>query len=743
MEQKKVNRQNPKPKGQGGRGRGQNRPRRQRNPGRSQQQQQTPSQVDKKSKVITPIVNNRHNRAQGTRSNIMIPAVLNTNAALASACGVLGQAYAKGFTQNNTTLPMYWAYLAFVNDLVAVMNQKISNVTGRLEYINEILSAYQPKSVPFKGVGEIAYYWDNATSVSPTNVVTVRGFGTYYWESQPSGVGPWNHIQLAPPSPTSDDETTSALARVYNLLSTSSMIGQRYIKGTDLGSIFAKDVSGFAQVLNYYGSGNSVATGPAQSSENEVLFKSIILAVMCNFVTNGTRVSRFLKFGSGDSTCAFGLGALPNFKMDWYRTCFAPIYKFIDLQEVVATLVYWYQALTAQQAKLTPTGPSDLTLSSAVQKFYTARQFGIAVRQTIMSIFNDTQSCAQFMRPSDTPNGFEALRSGSNCYGKQLSQTLRAPDILVENIAQLMFSSYEIKDRFHNSKNAQVIIPVWGVYTTALDINPTIDVWDGTAWVPSPMFAPAIATDPNYVDCTNPGGDVIDVNNSDLVQAIFDDWNDSTANMKTYSIASGYLGASAGNGNLLYYTRLYDFVSVDQVTPLNKFISKQAFAQRVFNNDRQVQKTVTRKDSKGKIISSDVETILLPPGSGIATARPVSYTSLAQITDTFKSAVNYLILPSLPLEPNVPPTQNQARVATLEAKIMPVDLDVTGQGNVRQFQIANAAAQFAPGIAASSTDSFSNVINAMNENNRGGFFGDLLGNVLTVGAKALGNAIPV
>jgi len=470
------------------------------------------------------------------------------------------------------------------------------------------------------------------------------------------------------------------------------------------------------------------------------------MATFSAFVTNGTRVSRFLKYGSGDSTSAFNFGALPNFKMEWYKTAYAPIYKFIDLQEVVLTLVYWYQNLTAQQAKQYPDGPSDLELDSATQKFYTARQFGIAVRQVIMSIFNDTQSGSQFLRPSIQANGFEALRAGTNCFGKQLNQTLIAPTVLNENIANLLLSTYDFPDeKYHNKKNAQIIVPVWGVFTTSLDINPSIQVWDGAAWVLSPMFIAPVVTDPNYVDCTA-GGVVIDVNESDLVSRIIEDWNDSVSAMIAHSVPAAPMGGSSGNGNLLYYTRLYQYITVDESSDAFITSKKRGLYKKMFNNDRVVNKPVTRKNSK-KTPQIEIESpqqVLLAPGDGVSTARPVSYTSIAQISDTFKQTLNYLILPFIPLEDDTPPTQNQWRTSSLEAKIMVVEQDEnSSQAGTRAAQIANNAAKMAPGIAASGTDTMANVIEALNAQNKGGFFGSLLGGVLRAGATALGEAIPI
>jgi len=696
-----------------------------------------------KGVVFTTVMNNRDLKAQGSRDNIMIPATANALAVQAAYVGLasmaLGRAYAKG-----NTLPIYWAYLGGTRDLIDIMSNKLPGVFGRLQYLNEILGAFSPKSVPFRGVGEIAYYWSDVSGITLSNVITVRGFNTYMWENTGPNAGVWSATQAAPGSPADDSETAAALARLFNLLSDDKNVGQRYGKGSDLGKIYSKDVSAFASCLEYYGAGNSTTNGPAMSVENEVPFLSIILANIVSFVNDGTRVSRYLRFGSGDSTFSFGLGALASFNQDWYRTAYAPVFKFIDLAEVVETLKFWYQGLLTQAATTWKAdGPSEQATPACSSFPFTARQFTLMVRQCVLSLFNDTQSLAQFLKPSVTPNGFEALRVGSNCYGKNISENMLIPSIVRENIANLFLSYIEVRNKYYNPKNIQMVIPVWGWFTSYIEMNPQVETWDSLlgTWVQVPMFFSPDTDDPRVVDCLNAGGDVIDVNNSNLIGDFIKTWNFGVDTLRGFSLAVSYMGGSSGSSKLLTLTRIYEYKSVDMTpTRYNQFLLK-----RLYNNDlvKKTTKKVERTNSKTKTVDVVEEMVTIPNGSGVSNEFVISYTSLGVIDNTVKQALPYIILPFIPAVTDEPPTQNQWRTAGIECKVLPVDTETSSASNSRFHQILTAATSYAPGLAASGVDEFSSVIEVMNGKGLGGFFGDLVGNVLTVGAKALGNIIPI
>jgi hypothetical protein len=504
--------------------------------------------------------------------------------------------------------------------------------------------------------------------------------------------------------------------------------------------MFEKDISGFAEVIAYFGNGNSATTGPANSVEAEVPFMSIINAVYSPFMDAGLRASRFLKFSSGDSTSATTFGALHGFQTQYYKTAFAPIYKFLDFQEVVAVLVYWMQSLLKIAATTWTTGPSEENIELVRPFNFTARQFAVMVRQSILALFNDTQGACQFLRPSGTTNNFEAFRVGSNAYGKNISQPIYVPSILKENLANLMMGINDVPSKFHNPKNVQIYMPVWGTFVSSDDLNPIATFWDPIllAWVQAPMFLPPqTTTDPNIIDGTTPAGVVVDLNASAIVTELITEWNLRVGALTVFSVTTTPLGGCAGMGALLPYTREVIFTEIDLDSKNSRYAAK-----RLRNADRVHKKPLSRKNSKER--QEYAEEYKLPSGAGIATELTQSVTSVNDITATFKQAMNYLILPILPLDFGVvgPPTQQQYRVATLEAKYMDLN-DTVIMESTRNSQLLTFAAKLAPGLAASQNDELNNVVQALSNASKGGFFGDLLGGVLTIGAQALGKAISI
>jgi len=346
------------------------------------------------------------------------------------------------------------------------------------------------------------------------------------------------------------------------------------------------------------------------------------------------------------------------------------------------------------------------------------------------------------LKPSVTINGFEALRVGTNCYAKSLPKNIEVPNVLRENLVNLVYTIYMIKDRFQNMKNVQVVIPVLGTFITSADYNPLMTVWDGVAWGTAPFFLPPDPLDPNIIDCTNPAGTVIDVNDSNLLQDMITEWNERVLVLRQFSIPSSYLGGSSGNGHLLWYTRLNQFLPVDFTgVSTRKFLHYQKVMHNVdLVKKKKIERSLT-KTSKDRRIEEEIE--YLPAGTGIAEARTIAVSSVAAITETFKSALPYLILPFCPIELATPPNQTQWRTASLEASLLTVVNGSTSGANTRLTEIVIQSAAFGPGIAASATDEFANVITEMNGEGKGGFFGDLIGGVLATGAKMLGGAIPI
>jgi hypothetical protein len=312
------------------------------------------------------------------------------------------------------------------------------------------------------------------------------------------------------------------------------------------------------------------------------------------------------------------------------------------------------------------------------------------------------------------------------------------PNVLRENIAQLKMSIYGISEKYQNPKNAQVIIPVWCWYKDTADLNPNIRYYNG-GWGTTTLFAAAAGTDPQVIDCcVSGGGAVVDVNNSTLVADIIEDWNAKISGLQQFSLPTSPAGISAGNGNLLYMTRVVRNEAVVFDRRPSSYLKE-----KMFNNTELVKKVIERKDSK-KGMKPEIIEEYLPSGSGLANEFVDCYTSIGEITGTVKQLLPYIILPIIPIDTTpYPPTAVQWRTLGLEAKCCDVSSTNRSTQNTRLAQIIVSADKMAPGEAANMGDEFSNVINFMNGLNKGGFFGDLLGGLIEKGAGMLKEMIPL
>jgi hypothetical protein len=258
----------------------------------------------------------------------------------------------------------------------------------------------------------------------------VRLYNTYYFENSALTSGAWKR-QTSPAAPTAQ-QALEAVAEVMTALTDNNSECCQYVQGSAVLNKYRKDTSAFACSASFFGQGNTGRTGPYRRIESEVPIKSPILGCFCSEATGDERSSRFLKTSSGDSTVALGLGCLRDFHLDWYKTVYPPIYKFIDIYEVVYMMVYWYQSLIAQAATYWKDGVRPEVGVLLGPFTCTARQFALTVRQCIMSLFNDTQALTQFLIPNGESAPFEALRIGSNTYGKNLRSNMIVPSLLRE-----------------------------------------------------------------------------------------------------------------------------------------------------------------------------------------------------------------------------------------------------------------------------------------------------------------------
>lgn len=676
----------------------------------------------KLEKVVFQSVNGRE--ASTTRENIMVVATCVPKAVEAAFCALATRAFIFG-ANTEPSSPVYFAYVAFMKDLLQIMSSEIPASSARLDYLNDILGTYTPKAIPFKTDAELTYSWGNIQTVqNDANSISVRGYNYYFYVDDATIVGNWNQ-QSAPLSPSTDAAAFDKLAEVYSLLA-------KHTKGlvfdpthTELTNKYRKDVSGFAACAQYYGSGNG-DNGPAFSCEEEVPFLAPLLSGIATY--DKTRIARNFKLTAGDTTTAFGLPFVPGFDSKFYNTCYAPIYKFIDLDEFVFLIQEYYISLVAAyvnsvESKATAYGD---VLQLALSPFmYSPDAFRVFWRQIILTMFASSQACAQFITYSGDNNGFEPLRVSSNTYPPNTTTAL-LPSFIIENLRMLQPKVASIKTKFQNEKNALIYIPVFGVYKSTPAYNPYGTFFktdEGNNYSPyeSTICIGSESVYPRIIDGLGQGGEVLSMNGS-LLEGFIYEWNTRINALKTASAATAMIGGSS-NGSLLTLTR-YAYYNEGELVMNN--IPKWRRAH--FKNKHIIERTKEfRRTPSQKISTIEKELVYVPSDYDLYSQRTSAISSLNPITEEVKLLCQYMVLPSITLEGgNVPPLQRQMRVLNLEGNVWDWNRS-PGLGFVARVNELDAFAGIcAPGLAAQSSDEVQNAINHMNTVGQGGFVGEAL-----------------
>jgi len=453
---KKINKRQRRQKQQKKKNMSSNKPAPRRKPRRRQGKQQNvgPNVKGKEEKVTFQTVEGRE--AATTRENIMVVAQCVPKAVEAAFCALATRCFI--FETNKAPSPVYHGYTAFMTDLLQLMGSQIPASNSRLDYLNDILGSFVPKTIPFKTDAELSYSWGNLDTVVIGSQISIRGYNFFFYVDDGGTSGGWL-TQSAPSAPSSDKVAFDKLAELYSVLA-------RKVPGLtfdpahkDITPKYLKDVSAYAAGAEYYGTGNG-RNGPAYSCENEVPFKAPLLSGVAEY--DRTRIARNFKLTAGDTTTCFGLPFIPSFKPKYFNTCYAPIYKFIDIDEFIYLIQAYYIKLVSAYINTTNNKPEVFgsEIAVAIAPFSCSPEaFRIFWRQIILSMFPASQACGQFITYSTGPNDFEPLRVGSNCYPPNTT-TAQLPSFIVENLRMLQPKIAKIKTNFQNEKNALMYIPI-------------------------------------------------------------------------------------------------------------------------------------------------------------------------------------------------------------------------------------------------------------------------------------------
>lgn len=670
---------------------------------------------------LRPLANHAKTLAAGARANIMIIPNIDEQAIQAAPESLVTMALTRGWIQPNS-VPIYWAYLALLGDLIAIINNRLSPLPARLEYLNGILASLCPKSVPFK-TSTLDYSWKIST-ISDSPSITNRGYEFYMYERTGNINSAGWKLQEPPANATDENILNAAVANLFNLLARDEP-GRHFIRGIDFLEDYAHDVSSYAAVSPYFGQGSSSSSSAVCSVENEVPFKSNILAVYTAYTPADGRVARNFNTGSGDSVAAYGLGMCPEFDYKCYATRFPPIYKFLDLDEVVYALQFWYTnlvSLAISKSVSLISGPSYQTdLNFALEPFqFTAQQFRLAVRQCVLSMFANSAAITQNIRYSGAQNSFEPFRCGTNAYPPTLQTNLQIPSVLNENLRMLKMRGYDVGTKYYNNKNKLYYIPVWGTFKSATAPNVFGSFWNESTSSTSygPMFAaPVQADDPRMVDGTDALNGCCDLNDSDYLSSIITEWNNRLDVLREYSVQTGMLGGE-GNGILLSMTRYVTYGTVDDdISKMTNYQKKKL--NKEFIVTRKVKRTLSSK------LPETEKEYYVPPNGSLGTQFSRAFSSLTEITETVKTATNYFILPHIVLETGQVPTTPQNRTYTLEGNVLDLVAPINNFDNTTA-RISNYAAGMVTGTAGAKNEELASIVQKLNETGKGGFLSSLV-----------------
>lgn len=697
---------------------------------RVQNQQQPTSVQGRKISTIRAKNEVRLNLAEGDRANIMVLAPLNANAIQAMPLAVISNGLIMG-VENTFAKPISWAYLAFLQDLISILSAQVTPLSARIAYLNSILASFRPKTIPFK-TGTISFSWTGVDAIASAPIVNVRNY-KYYLYVPDGGTNPGGYsTQSPPPAYPTLSEAISVLSNLFSQVANDSVPHLIYKPDAEFTAAYKKDGSAFAAVSPYYGSGNEpTSSGAFSSGELEVPFKSIVLMGATAYSPSDGRVARKFNLTSGDTTSALGLAFLPGMTSTVYNTKYPIQYCFLDLDEVVLWLQQWF--VTMVQKTFTTTVGTNTDLNLAMAPFpQSGQQFRIAVRQAVLGFFGYSQSMTQFLTYSQNPNGFEPFRVSTNSYGRNRFQ-MRMPEVLVENLRMLLPKFFDVNTKFKNEKNQLIVVPVWGIYKAVEDqpYNLSSLLWNDVlqTLVVQPLFSGAITNDPNPIDGTDTSGNCCDLN-SNLIEALIQEWNDRVDLLCQTSVPTAYLGGNS-DASLLLHTRFVKYVEID--VKLSK-ISK--LRQRYIPTDCVVKKKLERTNSAAKQKEKvSEEEYYIPSGATLFRQVTTQVSALPAITEDYKLLYNYVILPTIVIEDDTPPTSKQVRVGTVQSHVLDFQVPDNPYDSTRGNKLLELGRMCAPGTANAEQDEIITVIKRMAESAQGGFVGDLLG--------ALAREIPI
>jgi len=682
---------------------------------------------------VTPV--EALNTGQGVLKVIPVPIKIDQVSFNCIPCCEVSLALARGGVEP------YAFYNSIYQDIYSIASGTLTDQgTVRLKVFDEIYGALSPKTVPFRGIASLNYTIQPLAQTTTPFLSVLGGFTWYMYNPGGVDLGVW--ATQDPPAPLSDPEAVANYIANLNLVSGSEP-HLTTVRNVGLGKRYEKDISAFTRNSPYYGQGGGIGA-PYSSVEGEVPYRSPMLGTLVKFSTDMPRASRKLDYSSGDSCSSWGIGATKHFKTSFYEGAVPPIYKFLDLSELVGYMcVILGSAIELFYKDAGPGIGADTLAALQAGMGCTYTQFVIMVRQQICWWFNESQSVGQFLTPDNCPLGdgpFLPLLMGSNCFGECPSNVLMAPTVLVENLRGLMMCTREYVTRNYPSpKNHITHVPVWGIFANSSPINFQYFLGDTSYF----LFRPenTDSNTPRIIDGAS-GGSVVDFNNSEIVGLIAGYWNDFMGILANqFSSLTPFGGASSGSP-FLQFTRYVKWNNalkeIKQMRRVPRIL--QSYTEDV---DVPVKSDIPVEgrgllERKSSVKQTVKKRLFNPPSSSLFTEYSAAYSGVIPITDTHKAVFSQLILPVIQLQDALLPSQVQIQTSSIEpywySNLAP---EGTNSPFVTRINdIVAAVPNYVTGTAGRDTE-LASFMKTMSDMNEGGFFGDLLSTVGNV-AGSLG-----
>jgi len=488
-------------------------------------------------------------------TTVNISANWNVNAIAEMQAALTGYFLTKGvLAQPNPNNDLYEIFY----DGMFYMWQEFSKQVGgeptlanRIQIFHDLIKAYEQKSVNKYTFTKVSYGWKDIAPLPSAALTT--GWNT--WNFVLNGID--NQQYDAPAAiytPTPLTATVQAYSTFLTMVKAISSDRAHFLKEVrdDAPSVLSRDVSVFSKVYSYLGLNTSAQSGGFYNDiENEVDITAPVLAhtVQYPIQQQDMRVPMKLTVNEGGPATTFA-PLVPQYD-SWFNKCHLN-FKFLDMFEVVNTLVYWYIGAVKKMVTISPNTPmSQYKLPFSQQDFY------IVVRQALMNTFQD-QWIGQFVGPLQydmTLTNFLPLQVLGNCYGNDVNKRFLVSTLLSENMAMLQTVT-QVQPNRKSQINKVTYIPVWGYYN---DVQPTWVLPDDsdTLFTAVPLQATI-----NLVDCTINNTQYVNVN-SGYYDYVRSTWNIAIDFMKSVVNVQDMANLSPpSNAAFLQTTRVYGYVDL-------------------------------------------------------------------------------------------------------------------------------------------------------------------------------------